>query len=95
MKPRFQCTDCGAEIIWGARNCPGCGKAVEWPSEESLGKTASESVEPQTCPKCGTGKRRGCLVLHFLWREAPEHRQARNEEAVEGLRSSAQARDLS
>lgn len=54
MKPRFQCTDCGAELAWGAEKCPRCGKPVDWPSEEAVEAVASEATGPKTCPKCGT-----------------------------------------
>ena len=79
MKPRFQCTDCGAELAWGAENCPQCGKPVEWPSGEE--ETASESAGPKSCPKCGTENAAGASFCSSCGAKLPSsrHRDARKQ----------------
>jgi cytochrome c-type biogenesis protein CcmH/NrfG len=53
MKPRFLCTDCQAEILWGDLICSSCGKTIEWPSGSEMDEVSGSSG-PQTCSKCGS-----------------------------------------
>lgn len=71
MKPRIQCTDCGADIAWGTENCPGCGKPVDWPSEESQEEVLSESTGPKICPKCGTENAVGAAYCNSCGSKLP------------------------
>ena len=51
-KPRFFCDNCGVEVPFMAKNCPGCGRFFASVRCPSCGFSGEEASFKKGCPAC-------------------------------------------
>jgi len=52
-KPRFFCDNCGCEVDYTAKSCPGCGRFFDSVRCPKCGFSGTEKNFAHGCPSCG------------------------------------------